>query len=214
MSQTQQYANPIGIYSQDVQFFQRFYALLQHMGHVTVTLFEQSTLQHHHEKLWIIDLNAAEVDAVLHRLLQQSKDVFVVADLSQSDGIIRAIHAGVTGCTLSERDDAEMLLALRSWSSGDAPIDPAITRRLLASLLQQLPQQQNIHALVSSEIELTNREKQILQLVAEGLSNQQIAEKLYVSRHTVDSHIKHIYRKLEVTKRMQAVSTARNLGLL
>jgi ATP/maltotriose-dependent transcriptional regulator MalT len=98
--------------------------------------------------------------------------------------------------------------------AGDAPIDPAITRQLLASLLQQLPQKNNITAVVESEIELTNREKQILQLVAESLSNQQIAAQLYLSRHTVDSHVKHIYRKLEVTKRMQAVITARNLGLL
>lgn len=62
--------------------------------------------------------------------------------------------------------------------------------------------------------QLTNRELEILNLVAQGLSNREIAEQLFVSRCTVESHIKHIYRKLSVTKRTQAVSTARTLGLL
>ena len=213
MSQTQQHAHTIGIYSQNSQFLQRFGDLVQQIGHRSI-VYTHSSLAHSHEKLWIVDLEASEVEQVLRRLLQQAKDILVVAHISQSERVIRAIYAGATACTLSERDDAEIMVALRSWGNGEAPIDPAITRQLLASLLQQLPQQHNITALVESEIELTNREKQILQLVAEGLSNQQIATQLYLSRHTVDSHVKHIYRKLEVTKRMRAVSTARHLGLL
>ena len=61
---------------------------------------------------------------------------------------------------------------------------------------------------------LTSREREILDLVAQGLSNREIAEQLFVSRYTVESHIKHIYRKLAVTKRTKAVSTARSMGIL
>ena len=214
MSQRQHNLHTVGIYSHNLQFLERFAELLQHVGYPNTQQYDQITLQENHTTLWVIDLNTPNVTAMLHQLLQQAIDVLIVAHLNQSTQAIRAIHAGATACTLYERDDAEIILVLRSWLIGEAPIDSAITRQLLASLLQQLPQQQNITALVESEIELTNREKQILQLVAEGLSNQQIATQLYVSRHTVDSHVKHIYRKLEVTKRMQAVSTARNLGLL
>lgn len=216
MSHAQQHLNSIAIYSQSLEFLQRFRGVLRHVTHPNTKTFEYATLAPSQSKLWIIDLNLPEVIATLVQILQQTKDnlVFVVGSLTQTEPVIRAIHAGASGCMLCERDDAEIILALRSLIAGDAPIDPAITRQLLASLLQQLPQQNNITALVESEIELTNRERQILQLVAEGLSNQQIAAQLYVSRHTVDSHVKHIYRKLEVTKRMQAVSTARHLGLL
>lgn len=61
---------------------------------------------------------------------------------------------------------------------------------------------------------LTNREQQILELVATGLSNKEIADHINLSRYTVESHIKHIYRKLAVCTRTKAVDTARNLGLL
>ena len=62
--------------------------------------------------------------------------------------------------------------------------------------------------------QLTNRETEILNLVAQGLSNREIAEQLFVSRYTVESHIKQIYRKLSVSNRTKAVSTARSLGIL
>ena len=117
---------------------------------------------------------------------------------------------------LKERDDSEVLLAIRSILRGGAPIDPFIAREILAQIaVQEDTQDKNEHDNLPSDMEaLTNREKEILDLVAQGLSNREISEQLFVSRYTVESHIKHIYRKLSVSKRTKAVSAARTLGII
>mgnify|MGYP001940091871 FL=1 len=116
---------------------------------------------------------------------------------------------------LKERDDVEVALAIRSILRGGAPIDPFVAREILKQI--SIPTisgtvEQNRPA--ADQETLTQREQEILSLVAQGLSNREIAEQLCVSRYTVESHIKHIYRKLSVSKRTKAVSTARHLGIL
>jgi RNA polymerase sigma factor (sigma-70 family) len=109
------------------------------------------------------------------------------------------------------------LLAIRSILRGGAPIDPFIAREILSQIaVQENSQDKSEHreALPSDMEALTNREKEILDLVAQGLSNREISEQLFVSRYTVESHIKHIYRKLSVSKRTKAVSAARTLGII
>ena len=117
---------------------------------------------------------------------------------------------------LKERDDTEVIMAIRSILRGGAPIDPFIAREILSQISVQKPQEiAKPFKQPDEDIEqLTNREHEILNLVAQGLSNREIAEQLFVSRYTVESHIKHIYRKLSVSKRTKAVSTARSLGIL
>lgn len=109
---------------------------------------------------------------------------------------------------LKERDDVEVALAIRSILRGGAPIDPFVAREILKQI--SIPTisgtvEQNRPA--ADQETLTQREQEILSLVAQGLSNREIAEQLCVSRYTVESHIKHIYRKLSVSKRTKAVST-------
>ena len=116
---------------------------------------------------------------------------------------------GATGYVLKERDDLEVSLSIRSVLRGGAPIDPFIARRVIAELQPAVPA-----AVQSPETTLTMREAQILQLVAEGLGNREIAEKLFLSRYTVECHVKHIYRKLAVSSRTRAVTEARVRGLL
>ena len=123
---------------------------------------------------------------------------------------------------LKERDDAEIIIAIRSILRGGATIDPFIAREILSQISHQkvpvltedLAGRADTLTFNSQYEQLTNRELEILILVAQGLSHREIAEQLFVSRCTVESYIKHIYRKLSVTKRTQAVSTARTLGLL
>jgi len=142
--------------------------------------------------------------------------ILVISAWSTQESLFGAIKAGATGYVLKERDDAEVLLSIRSILRGGAPIDPFIAREIL----RQIAASQHEAAVIapqSSEAEhslLTVRENEILNLVAQGLSNREIAEQLFVSRYTVESHIKHIYRKLSVTKRTKAVSAARSLGIL
>src|SRR5690606_42074834 len=98
---------------------------------------------------------------------------------------------------------------------GDGPIEPFIACEILMQISAptiSASVEQNRSA--ADQATLTHREQEILSLVAQGLCNREIAEQLCVSRYTVESHIKHIYRKLSVSKRTKAVSTARHLGIL
>lgn len=139
----------------------------------------------------------------------------MVSAWSTQDSLLKAIKAGATGYVLKERDDTEVSLAIRSILRGGAPIDPFIAQEILKQISSSEPSSSLEQIVLDPEQEsLTQREKEILSLVAQGLSNREIADELCVSRYTVESHIKHIYRKLSVSKRTKAVSTARHLGIL
>ena len=126
------------------------------------------------------------------------------------------VRRGAPRREFRERDDAEVLMSIRSILRGGAPIDPFIAREILNQIsTSNTPQTERVEQLDGQNYDqLTNRETEILNLVAQGLTNREIAEQLFVSRYTVESHIKHIYRKLSVSKRTKAVSTARSLGIL
>ena len=149
------------------------------------------------------------------RSLESNTMILVVSAWSTQESLFSAIKAGATGYVLKERDDAEVLLSIRSILRGGAPIDPFIAREILKQISEaEEPVQEQTAAESPEQSILTSREREILDLVAQGLSNREIAEQLFVSRYTVESHIKHIYRKLAVTKRTKAVSTARSMGIL
>ncbi|MEQ1068152.1 response regulator [Acinetobacter lwoffii] len=155
--------------------------------------------------------------SIIEKIREQDAQalILVVSAWSTQDSLFSAIQAGATGYVLKERDDVEVALAIRSILRGGAPIDPFVAREILKQI--SIPTisgtvEQNRPA--ADQETLTQREQEILSLVAQGLSNREIAEQLCVSRYTVESHIKHIYRKLSVSKRTKAVSTARHLGIL
>ena len=133
--------------------------------------------------------------------------ILVVSAWSSEEAILGALRAGATGYVLKERDDVEVMLSIRSVLRGGAPIDPFIARRIL----ELLPAPSAAPALADA---LSEREGEILRLVADGLSNREIAEQLFLSRYTVESHVKRVYRKLAVSSRMGAVREARSRGLL
>jgi DNA-binding NarL/FixJ family response regulator len=136
--------------------------------------------------------------------------ILVISAWCTEDAILAALRAGATGYVLKERDDLEVSLSLRSVLRGGAPIDPFVARRIIDELRPRPTEQPDT---ASGEI-LSPRESQILRLVAEGLANREIAEQLFLSRYTVECHIKHIYRKLAVSSRTRAVHAARSRGLL
>lgn len=142
--------------------------------------------------------------------------ILVISAWSTQTTILRALHAGATGYLLKERDDLEVLLSIRSVLRGGAPIDPFIARHILAELPQakdDTPEPPDTPQAALPSV-LTTREAQILALVADGKSNRDIAEHLLISRYTVECHITHIYRKLEVSSRTKAINEARQRGLL
>ena len=149
------------------------------------------------------------------RSLDSSVLILVISAWSTQASLFAAIKAGATGYVLKERDDAEVRLSIRSILRGGAPIDPFIAQEILKQISASVITGSNEDKSLEAEAALlTNRKTEILDLVAQGMSNKEIAEQLFVSKYTVESHIKHIYRKLGVTKRTKAVSAARSLGIL
>lgn len=162
--------------------------------------------------LGLPDGNGIDLIAEL-RAADPAMGILVISAWSTEDAILAALRAGATGYVLKERDDLEVTLSIRSVLRGGAPIDPFIARRLIAEL--QRNQSDPVEdARTADDTALSSREGEILALVASGLSNREIAARLYISRYTVESHVKNIYRKLAVSSRIRAISEARARGLL
>lgn len=169
--------------------------------------------------LALIDLGLPDGSgiSIIERIREQNHQtlILVISAWSTQDSLFTAIKAGATGYVLKERDDTEVTLAIRSILRGGAPIDPFIAQAILKQIAENPEPVQALQEASNTNLEaLTLREKEILTLVSHGLSNREIADQLFLSRYTVESHIKHIYRKLAVSKRTKAVSTARSLGIL
>lgn len=119
---------------------------------------------------------------------------------------------------LTEADDAELAFLLRSIERGGAPVDSRIARRILGLFAASAqPKPIAIHPVPASLAEgkplLSPRELKVLRLIAQGWSNQQIAEAVSLSVNTIEFHAKNIYRKLSVKSRTQAVHQATQQGL-
>jgi len=147
---------------------------------------------------------------------QPDTPAVVISAWRTEDVIVSALRAGAIGYLLKERDDLELSLALRSIERGGAPIDPFVARRIMGLLAAPAPPGGSSPAPSDGEPvpSLSPREREILRLVAQGLSNREMADLLSISKLTVECHTKNIYRKLVVNSRTEAVFEARRHGLL
>jgi DNA-binding NarL/FixJ family response regulator len=135
----------------------------------------------------------------------------VITSWGDGDTVLAALRAGAVGYLLKDRDDAELSRALLNVQRGGAPIDPFVARRILTVLPGAAPVAKPELAAGDA---LSGREHQILDLVAHGHNNRQIAELTGLSRFTIEDYTKRIYRKLAVGSRAAAVFQAQALGLL
>lgn len=143
-------------------------------------------------------------------------DAVVITSFGDDRTVLRAIQGGAVGYLLKNGDDMELELALRCMERGGAPIDPIIARRILrlmAAAPTHTAPSAGTAAAPPAEAP-TEREMEVLRLVAQGQSNREIAQHLFLSINTVECHAKNIYRKLAVRSRGAAVHSARALGLL
>jgi len=201
----------------------RLQGLLQQLGYSSDALVMAGSLaearaylagEAHTVSLVLVDLGLPDGSGVelIEELHAQAPNLpmLVVSAWSTQEMIWAALRAGAVGYVLKERDDMEMAMALRSVLRGGAPIDPFIARRII----EELPLQAPPAVQAADDPGLSAREHTILHLVVEGLSNREIAERLFLSRYTVESHIKNVYRKLSVSSRTQAAHEARRRRLV
>ncbi|MET7573597.1 response regulator transcription factor [Streptomyces sp. NPDC005492] len=138
--------------------------------------------------------------------------VVVLTTFADDDSLFPALRAGARGYLTKDAGGDEIVRAVQSVLSGDAGLSPSIQRRLLERLSEPEPQPQPGPA--EPPDGLTSREAEVLVLIAEGLSNQEIARKLHVSTATVKTHINNLFAKTGLKDRAQAVRYAYGKGLV
>ena len=144
------------------------------------------------------------------RIIEANPEVGVVVltMFEDDDSVFFAMRAGARGYVLKGADPSEILKVLRAVARGEAYFGPEIARRLMNFFSAPKPASP-----VEAFPELTSREVEILDLIAQGHSNAKIASRLYVSPNTVRNHISHIFAKLQVADRAHAIVRAREAGL-
>lgn len=144
------------------------------------------------------------------RILEASPHirVLVVTMFEDDYSVFQAMRAGARGYVLKDTDEEEMLRAIRAAGHGEAIFSPAIARRLVDFFAAPQPV-----APARAFPELTDREREILDLIAQGLGNAAIATQLSLSPKTVRNHISNIFDKLQVADRAEAIVRARKAGL-
>lgn len=138
--------------------------------------------------------------------------VIILTTFDLDEYVLHAIRAGASGFLLKDAPPEELLEAIRTVHRGDAVIAPSSTRRLIEHLATRLPAEQR--AGNEQLDELTDREREVLILMAKGRSNQEIAAELYVAEATVKTHVGRVLAKLHARDRVQAVVIAYETGLV
>ncbi len=136
--------------------------------------------------------------------------VLILTTFDLDEYVYDALRAGASGFLLKDRPPEELVAAVRVVASGDALLAPSVTRRLIAEFASR-PEPVTPPAGLD---ELTEREREVLVLMAQGASNAEVARRLFVAETTVKTHVGHVLRKLGVRDRAQAVVFAYESGLV
>jgi DNA-binding NarL/FixJ family response regulator len=139
--------------------------------------------------------------------------VLILTTFDLDEYVVEALRCGASGFLLKDVPAEQLIEAIRVVAAGDAVVAPSITRRLLDQFARRLPSAQRSEA-PARLASLTERELDVLRLIARGLSNSEIAAELFVSETTVKTHVGHLLMKLAVRDRVQAVVLAYEVGLV
>ena len=161
----------------------------------------------------LMDLQMPEVNGIeaTRRILRDNPSVriLVVTLFEDDDSVFMALRAGARGYVLKDADEEEMVLSIRAVGKGEAIFSPAIATRVLAFFAASPPGGVSPQAFPT----LTEREREILHLIAQGHPNPSIARQLSLSTKTVGNYVSNIFTKLQVADRAQAIIRAREAGL-
>jgi DNA-binding NarL/FixJ family response regulator len=164
--------------------------------------------------LVLMDIRMPELDGIsaTRELLAAEPNVKVVVltTFEQDDYIFEALSAGASGFLLKRTKPEELIAAIHTVAAGDSLLSPSVTRRVIDRMATQPS------PVVSGRRldELTPREREVLELLARGLSNREIAEALFIEESTVKTHVKRVLMKLGLRDRVQAVILAYEMGVI
>ncbi|WP_334123171.1 response regulator transcription factor [Glutamicibacter sp.] len=145
-------------------------------------------------------MNGAETTAAIDKLPRAPR-VLILTTFDKDAEILACIEAGASGYLLKDVSAQTIVESIRAAAQGQLVLAPEMTQRVLAGMR-------------APKVELTAREHDVLQQLATGIGNKQIAKVLFVSEATVKTHLVHIFDKLQATSRSEAINKARELGLV
>ena len=141
---------------------------------------------------------------------EQHSRVIILTTFERDEYVFEALHAGASGFLLKNAPPEQLIDAVRVVASGDALLAPSVTRRIIEQFARR-PVDPDVHERLQS---LTQREREVLVMLARGNSNSELAAELFVSEGTVKTHVSSLLTKLEVRDRVQAVVLAYESGLV
>ncbi|MDF2827443.1 MAG: degU 7 [Mycobacterium sp.] len=151
------------------------------------------------------------LDAACEILAQTTSKVLMLTTFDVDDYVYAALRAGASGFLLKDAPAEELIRAVRVIAAGDALLAPSVTRRMIADLVaRHAPPRRSADELAR----LTPRETEVLEAMARGMSNAEIASELVVSEETVKTHVGRVFAKLGLRDRAQAVVVAYESGLV
>lgn len=161
----------------------------------------------------LMDVTMPELDGVeatrrIRQSLPETRVVMLTMHADQ-DVLANAIRAGASGYLVKDCSTEEIADAVRMAATGDTPISP----QLAASMLDEVRRLDQRHAADEDRV-ITRREEEVLQLIADGCSTPEVAERLFISQKTVKNHLASIYQKLDARDRTQAVLQAVRMGIV
>jgi DNA-binding NarL/FixJ family response regulator len=160
----------------------------------------------------LMDIRMPELDGIhaTRHILEAdpSARILILTTFDLDEYVYEALQAGASGFVLKDDPPEQLIAALRTVAAGDALLSPAVTKSVIKKFAQ-LPRPAPPEAID----ELTARELDIFRLIAEGLSNGEISERLFIGDSTVKTHVTHILQKLGLRDRVQAVVLAYQTGL-
>jgi len=152
------------------------------------------------------------IDATRHiKEVSPSTKVVIMTAHDEDRLLVEAVEAGASGFLGKDEAAEELLSAAKAAAEGEVLIDPGTLTRLLAQVARERAEQRDAQNLLD---DLTDREREILQLLAEGMRNDDIATKLFISPQTVQTHVRNILGKLRVHSKLEAVAFAVKHGAI